>query len=63
MNSSEKEMKDPEKASTSDHNSIHLPAAERDPCGFFQPVEFFSENLLTNEKMPGIIYLNHMAHI
>ena len=26
---------DPEKASTSDHNHIHLPAAERDPCGFF----------------------------
>jgi hypothetical protein len=38
------------------------PAAERDPCGFFQSVEFFSENLLTNEKMPGIIYLNQTAH-
>ena len=51
------------KAFTSDHNSIHHHAAERDPCGFFQPVEFFSENLLTNEKMPGIIYLNQMAHV
>ena len=28
-------MTDPEKAFTSDHNSIYLPAAERDPCGFF----------------------------
>ena len=39
-------MKDPEKASTSDHKSIYLPAAERDPCGFFfSRLHFFRKPL------------------